>query len=49
MSWEPELEELKRREAFAEELGGAERVKPERGDASRGIRKIANGQAERKP
>ena len=27
MSWEPELEELKRREAFAEELGGAERVK----------------------
>ncbi|PPR56390.1 MAG: hypothetical protein CFH10_02325, partial [Alphaproteobacteria bacterium MarineAlpha4_Bin2] len=24
MSWEPELEELKRREAFAEELGGAE-------------------------
>ena len=27
MSWEPELEELKRREAFAEELGGADRVK----------------------
>ena len=27
MSWEPELEELKRREAFVEELGGAERVK----------------------
>src|SRR5690348_6275646 len=27
MSWDPELEELKRREAFAEELGGPERVK----------------------
>jgi acetyl-CoA carboxylase carboxyltransferase component len=27
MNWEPELEELRRREAFAEELGGAERVK----------------------
>jgi acetyl-CoA carboxylase carboxyltransferase component len=27
MSWQPELEELRRREAFAEQLGGAERVK----------------------
>src|SRR5512134_1430576 len=27
MNWEPELEELRRREAFAEQLGGAERVK----------------------
>jgi len=27
MSWEAELEELRRREAFAEELGGPERVK----------------------
>jgi len=27
MSWQPELDELKRREAFAEELGGPERVK----------------------
>ena len=27
MSWQPELDELKRREAFAEELGGQERVK----------------------
>ena len=27
MSWEPELEELRRREAFARELGGAERVR----------------------
>ncbi len=26
MSWEPELEELRRREALAQELGGAERV-----------------------
>ena len=27
MSWEPELEELRRREAFARELGGPEKVK----------------------
>lgn len=27
MSWQPELDELKRREAFAEELGGPDRVK----------------------
>lgn len=27
MNWQPELDELKRREAFAEELGGPERVK----------------------
>ena len=27
MSWQNELEELRTREAFAEELGGAERVK----------------------
>ncbi|MEM7404253.1 MAG: carboxyl transferase domain-containing protein [Pseudomonadota bacterium] len=27
MSWEPELEELRRREAFARELGGADKVK----------------------
>ena len=27
MSWEPELEELKRREAFARELGGADKIK----------------------
>ena len=27
MSWQPELDELKRREAFAEQLGGVERVK----------------------
>jgi acetyl-CoA carboxylase carboxyltransferase component len=27
MSWQPELDELKRREAFAEQLGGPERVK----------------------
>ncbi|MDG2112930.1 MAG: carboxyl transferase domain-containing protein, partial [Actinomycetota bacterium] len=26
MSWEPEIEELRRREAFAEELGGADKV-----------------------
>ena len=26
MSWEPELEELRRREAFAEQLGGADKV-----------------------
>ena len=30
MSWERELEELRRREAFAEELGGPERVKRQR-------------------
>ena len=27
MSWQSELDELKRREAFAEQLGGVERVK----------------------
>jgi acetyl-CoA carboxylase carboxyltransferase component len=27
MNWKPELDELKRREAFADQLGGAERVK----------------------
>src|SRR6266545_749372 len=27
MTWEPELEELRRREALAEQLGGAERVR----------------------
>ena len=27
MSWQPELDELKQREAFAEQLGGAQRVK----------------------
>ena len=27
MSWQNELDELREREAFAEELGGAERVK----------------------
>jgi len=27
MSWEPELEELRRREAFARELGGADKIK----------------------
>ena len=27
MSWEPELDDLRRREAFARELGGAERVR----------------------
>jgi acetyl-CoA carboxylase carboxyltransferase component len=27
MSWQPELDELRQREAFAEQLGGAERVK----------------------
>ena len=27
MSWQPELDELKRRETFAEQLGGVERVK----------------------
>ncbi|MDG1089115.1 MAG: hypothetical protein P8P20_15335, partial [Acidimicrobiales bacterium] len=26
MTWEPELEELRRREAFAEELGGPDKV-----------------------
>ena len=26
MTWEPELEELRRREAFAERLGGADKV-----------------------
>jgi acetyl-CoA carboxylase carboxyltransferase component len=27
MDWQKEMDELRRREAFAEELGGAERVK----------------------
>src|SRR5919198_6598081 len=27
MNWQPELDELRRREAFAEQLGGPERVK----------------------
>ena len=27
MNWQPELDDLKRREALAEELGGPERVK----------------------
>ena len=27
MSWQNELDELRRREAFAEQLGGAERIK----------------------
>ena len=30
MSWQPELDELKRREAFAHEMGGAEKVKRQR-------------------
>ena len=30
MSWQAELDELKRREAFAEELGGAERIQRQR-------------------
>ena len=30
MSWQAELDELKRREAFAEQLGGPERVKRQR-------------------
>jgi acetyl-CoA carboxylase carboxyltransferase component len=30
MNWKPELDELKRREAFAEQLGGPERVKRQR-------------------
>ena len=27
MSWQPELDELRRREAFAREMGGADKVK----------------------
>ena len=30
MSWQPELDELARREAFAREMGGADKVKRQR-------------------
>ena len=38
MSWENELEELRRREAFAEELGGPERVKRQKDSGRMTIR-----------
>ena len=46
MSWEPELEELKRREAFAEELGGAERVKRQKDGGRLTIRERVEQMAE---
>jgi acetyl-CoA carboxylase carboxyltransferase component len=38
MSWEPELEELRRREALAREMGGAERVARQRASGRRTVR-----------
>jgi acetyl-CoA carboxylase carboxyltransferase component len=38
MTWEPELEELRRREALAREMGGAERVARQRASGRRTVR-----------
>ena len=38
MSWEPELEELRRREALAHEMGGEERVARQRASGRRTVR-----------
>ena len=46
MSWEAELEELRRREAFAEELGGPERVKRQKDGGRYTIRELISMMAD---
>jgi acetyl-CoA carboxylase carboxyltransferase component len=42
MSWEPEIEELRRREAFAREMGGPEKVKRQRDAGKLNVRERIN-------
>lgn len=43
MSWEPELEELRRREAMAEQLGGAEKVERQHHFGKQTVRERIDG------